>query len=175
MPTQNGSCQQLGGYALDATHDLARVLRVPGTVHTKYGTRVVLEDASGPRVDPSELEDVCAHLPDVTPVRDEVEVHVGAVDPAAEPPAGRLQMLCATSPLFAQLWRRVLAPKDRSQSGYDFRLATLAAEAGWSDDELMALLIAHGRAGGRLPKRAAYYAHTIGRVRSPRRLRIKVG
>jgi hypothetical protein len=58
----------LDGYALDSTHDLARVLRVPGTLNTKYGTSVVLEDASGPRVDPAELEDCCAHLPDVVPV-----------------------------------------------------------------------------------------------------------
>src|SRR5262245_38525385 len=47
--------QRLAPYALDATHDLARVLRVPGTVNTKYGVPVVLENASGPRVNPAEL------------------------------------------------------------------------------------------------------------------------
>jgi hypothetical protein len=166
--------QRLGGYALDATHDLARVLRVPGTLHTKYGTPVVLEDASGPYVDPSELEDVCAHLPDVTPVAEKVDVHVGTIDPAAEPPAEKFQALCARSPLFAQLWSRMLAPKDGSQSGFDYRLATLAAEAGWGDDDIAALLVAHGRTAGRAPKPTAYYTRTIARARSPRPLRIEV-
>src|SRR5262249_33432847 len=32
--------QHVAPYALDATHDLARVLRVPGTLNTKYGVPV---------------------------------------------------------------------------------------------------------------------------------------
>lgn len=167
--------QCLGGYALDSTHDLARVLRVPSTINTKYGTPVVLEDASGPRVDAAELEGICAHLPDITPVRAHVDVQVGPLDPAADPPAEKLARLCATSPRFRQLWRRELAPRDRSQSGFDFVLAMLAVEAGWLDDEITTLLVAHARSGGRSPKPAAYYARTIGRARSPRCLRIEVG
>jgi hypothetical protein len=166
---------QLDGYALDATHDLARVLRVPGTLNTKYGTPVVLEDASGPRVDFHDLEDCCAHLPDVVVVKHQVAIDVAVVDPAASPPAAGLARLCATSRLFAQLWRREWAPRDHSQSGYDFRLATLAAEAGWADADIVALLIAHARTSARSPKSAAYYTRTLARARSPRTLRIEVG
>jgi hypothetical protein len=50
-----------------------------------------------------------------------------------------------------------------------------AAEAGWSDDEITALLIAHARTDGRGPKPVSYYARTVLRARSPRRLRIEVG
>jgi hypothetical protein len=166
--------QCLGGYALDATHDLARVLRVPGTMHTKHATPVVLEDASGPHVDPSELEDVCVLVPDVVPSRPAGPVHVADVDPTAEPPPAPLAALCTDAPEFARLWRRELAPKDASQSGYDFRLAMFAAEAGWSDPDIVALLVAHGRAGGRLPKSARYYAHTVTHARTRRVLRIEV-
>jgi len=159
---------RLDGYALDATHDLARVLRVPGTTNTKYATPVVLEDASGPRVDPAELEDICAQLPqlpDAPPAVATADVTLGDVDPAAEPPAAKFRALCARSPLFAQLWRRELAPHDASQSGYDCRLATLAAIAAWTDAELLALLVAHRREAGRPPHRPDYYARTIARAR----------
>lgn len=154
---------RLDGYALDATHDLARVLRVPGTMNTKYGCRVVLEQADGPRVDPSELEDLCVGVPDVERPITSGRPSLGiALDPAAEPPFGKLGSLRRASPLFDRLWRREIAPHDRSQSGFDGKLATLAAEAGWTDAEIVGLLIAHRRAGGGPPKlRADYYTRTI--------------
>jgi hypothetical protein len=157
----------LGDYALDPTHDLARVLRPPATRNSKYGNLVILEDAGGPRVDPSELEDLCVEVPDVgRPIRSGTSSLDSALDPNAEPPFGRFATLCRTSLLFAKLWHRELAPRDSSQSGYDFRLATLAAAAGWTDSEIVGLLIAHRRAGGGRPKlRVAYYTDTITKAR----------
>jgi hypothetical protein len=167
QPFQGYLRLRLDGYALDATHDLARVLRVPGSVNSKYGCRVVLEDAGGPRVDPSELEDLCVGVPDTERPIDSARSSLGiALDPAAEPPFGKFAALCRASSLFGRLWRRAIAPKDDSQSGFDFRLATLAAAAGWTDDEIVALLIAHRRAGGGPPKlRPDYYARTLARAR----------
>jgi hypothetical protein len=158
---------RLGSYALDSTHDLARVLRVPGTVNRKYKTLVVLEDAGGPRVDPGELEDVCINVPDVEhPSRLGALSLPFALDPDGEPPFRKFGSLCRSSPLFAQLWRREIAPKDRSQSGFDYRLATLAAAEGWTDDELVRLLIAHRRAAGKPPKHTSYYARTLAAART---------
>jgi hypothetical protein len=159
---------RLGGYALDATQDLARVLRVPGTVNSKYGCRVVLEDADGPRVDPIELDDLCVGVPDAErPIASGVSSIGIALDPAAEPPFGKFAALCRASLLFNRLWRREIAPKDSSQSGFDFRLAMLAADAGWTDDEIVRLLIAHRRAGGGPSKlRPDYYARTLVQARA---------
>jgi|SRR5262245_6150267 len=154
----------LGGYALDSTFDLSRVLRVPGTSNTKYNTLVTLEDVAGPRVDPAELEDLCVGVPDVPPVSQATSV-LCTLDPQAAPPADKFDALYQCSQLFAQLWRRELAPRDSSQSGFDFRLATLAASADWTDQEIVALLIAHRRDAGRTPAPARYYARTIGRAR----------
>jgi hypothetical protein len=160
--------QRLDGYALDATHDLARVLRVPGTINSKYKTPVVLEDAGGPRVDPSELEDLCIGVPGVErTMRSGTSSLSVTLDPDAEPPFGKFAALCRTSPIFGRLWRRELAPIDNSQSGFDCRLATLAAGAGWTDSEIVGLLIAHRRAGGGPPKlRPDYYARTLARARA---------
>jgi hypothetical protein len=160
---------RLAPYALDHTHSLATVLRVPGTLHTRHGCRVILEHADGPRVDPSALEDLCddAAVPDRAPLGGGGAAADGiTLDPAAEPPFGKFERLQRTSRLFRDLWHRALAPKDRSQSGFDFKLAMLAADAGWTDAEIVALLIAHRRDGGRPPACAAYYARTIAQARA---------
>jgi hypothetical protein len=159
--------QRLNGYDLDATADLARVLRVAGSTNSKYGTPVILEDASGPHVDPAELEELCIAVPDLeaTPVAAMAGLP-GSLDPAAVPPAARFAALCRSSPLFARVWRREVSPKDRSQSGFDFRLATLAAWAGWEDTDIVSLLIAHRRLGGGPQKlRVDYFTRTIARAR----------
>jgi hypothetical protein len=157
----------LGGYALDSTHDLARVLRPPGTTNSKYGNLVVLDDAGGPRVDPSELDELCVGVPDVEPPRRAgTSSRVLVLDPAAQPPFGKFATLCRMSPLFSKLWRRESTPKDASQSGFDFRLATLAAAAGWTDSEIVGLLIAHRREAGRPPHHPAYYMRTITAARA---------
>lgn len=159
--------QRLNGFALDGTADLARVLRAPGAVNNKYRTPVVLEDSSGPHVDPAELEDLCIAVPDLGSPPTTAAVGLpGSLDPAAVPPAMKFAALCRSSPLFARVWRRELSPKDRSQSGFDFRLATLAAWAGWTDTDIVNLLIAHRRlGGGPLKLRVDYFTRTIARAR----------
>jgi hypothetical protein len=156
---------RLGGYALDSTFDLSRVLRVPSTLNSKYTALVELEDTTGPRVDPAEIEELCVGVPDVLSISPHMTSVPSTLDPRAVPPADKFGQLCRRSPLFAQLWRRELAPRDGSQSGFDFRLATLAASAGWTDEEIVALLIAHRRDSGRTPAPARYYARTIGQAR----------
>ena len=154
--------QRLGGFALDSTHDISRVLRVPGTINSKYGCRVVLEAGGRPARRSERTGGRLrrgAGTPESSSRDEDFEPPAGsarvALDPAADPPADKFAALRRRSPLFDRLWRREIAPKDASQSGYDFRLATLAAAAGWTDDELLALLVAHRRAGGGRPKPAS--------------------
>lgn len=51
--------RDVSGHAVDATHDLARVLRVPGSVHQRSGNPVVVVLDNGPRYDASVLWDLC--------------------------------------------------------------------------------------------------------------------
>lgn len=103
----------LGGYALafDSTHELARMLRPPGTTNGKYGNLVVLEDASGPRRPERSGGAVRRRARRRGPAPSGDVVAVPVVDPNAEPPFGKFATLCRTSSLFAMLWRRELAPK----------------------------------------------------------------
>jgi hypothetical protein len=160
------------GVDLDSTFDLARLLRVPGTINWKHGTRVTIESATDLRYTAADFAEVLADIPPHAPAAGPrgsrgTATHGITLDPDAEPPFGKLATLRRTSPLFDRLWRRELAPLDRSQSGFDFKLATLAAAAAWTNDEIVALLIAHRRAGGRPPHpRADYYQRTIAAARA---------
>jgi hypothetical protein len=158
---------RLGGFALDSTFDLSRVLRVPGMLNSKYATFVELEDVAGPYVDPAELEELCIAVPDVeVPASSVTSGFAGPFDPAVVPPAGKFAALCRSSRLFARLWRREITPKDSSQSGFDFAIAKVAAWASWSDADIVSLLIAHRRlGGGPLKLRPDYFSRTIARAR----------
>jgi hypothetical protein len=87
--------QRLGGYALDRTHDISRVLRVPGTINGKYNCRVVLEQSDGPRLDPSKLEDMCVGVPDTERPIDSARSSLGiTLDPPPSRPSASSR-LCA--------------------------------------------------------------------------------
>lgn len=156
------------GATLDATHDLARVLRIPGTVNTKYGCIVTLDPHVGRHVDPSELRDLCGHLSVATDVAFDATLGV-ALDVAATPPALAFATLCRRDRCFARIWRRETRVGDGSQSAFDFALAVRALTAGWDDGAVVALLIAHRRNGGApLKLRHDYYARTLARARAAR-------
>ena len=90
-------------------------------------------------------------------------------DSCAEPPADKLAALCSGDPAFLATWehkRRDLS--DESPSGYDLALASRAAAAGWTDEEVANLLVAFRRRHGLDVAKAIredYLAHTIARAR----------
>ena len=158
------------GATIDATHDLARVLRVPGTVNHKYGeagTAVVVEAADGPRCNPLEFADLVG---DVPVEGDAVGAVVTApISPCAEFPAAKLEALLRWDPRFRQAWNHERKDfRDQSLSTYDQSIASRAARDGWSDGELVALLVAHRQRFGGTEKlaRPDYLARTIARARS---------
>ena len=155
------------GFSMDATHDLSRVLRPVGTTNHKYGTLVRFTSEDGPRYNPSNFEewiDVIVPVGSALPERVE---KVGSLSETMQPPGEKLMAMLNLAPQFAATWRRE-RKEFPSQSEYDMSLAAMAARAGWKDNEIAALVIAHRRAGGEPTKaeRPEYYARLLGKAKS---------
>jgi hypothetical protein len=154
------------GSELDAVHDLTRVLRVPGTLNRKYGderpVRLLVCDPA--RYNPSDFE------PYVVEARQSLAgVIVGdlVLSAGANPPLEKFMALRENDKRFAQTYDRTRADlRGKSDSEWDMSLASQTVIAGWSDQEIADLLIAHRRQHGGPPKlREDYYARTIRRAR----------
>ncbi len=167
---------QAQGWTLDATHDLARVMRLPGTFNHKSGDARPVEvigvsdfrwslDLPAPEEIQSELLTSEARTPAAT------EIVIGALllDPEAEPPVDKLETLLEAIPEFARSWNRKrtdFQDGDQSPSVYDQSLAYWAVMGRWSDDEIAALIISHRRRWGYdLKLRQDYYQRTIAKAR----------
>jgi hypothetical protein len=166
------------GWDVDSVADLARVMRVPGTTNAKVASAhrpvYILQDC-GRRYDPAELEDYLtsagiASKPAGNGHREAVSDQPDGpymLDPHADPPAEKFELLSQLEPEFAWTWTHTRLLRDQSQSGYDLALAYRAAQAGWSDQEIVDLLIANRRLHGGGPKlRVDYYQRTIARARN---------
>jgi hypothetical protein len=161
------------GWDVDCTFDLARVLRVPGTVNHKGApvpVRILFVDDV--RYDPSEFEPYLQEAeaekkPTTTP---ETPKKSGALILAAtaDPPFTKFELLAELEVKFKQTWDRKRKDfQDQSPSSYDLSLATFAAMANWSDQEITDLLIAARRKhGDDLKLRQDYYDRTIQKARS---------
>lgn len=94
------------------------------------------------------------------------EVGALVLRPDAQPPHEKLEVLLANDDRFRDTWNRQRRDlKDHSASGYDMALAAVTAQAGWSEQEIADLLIAHRRKNGDdLKLRQDYYQRTIDRA-----------
>ena len=159
------------GWTVDATHDLARVMRLPGTYNNKaerVPVRVLSSD--GPRVSRQELLDL-------VPMTQEKVVEqicmplVGEIvlSEDAEPPVLKLLSLMENDQKFKRSWEHRRPDfHDQSASIYDQSLASLAVGAGWTDQEVANLMIAHRRKYGEdLKLREDYYQRTIRTAKEP--------
>jgi hypothetical protein len=139
-------------WVVDSTFDLARVMRVPGTLNRKADpvVPVRLLVADGPRYEPDRFDDFAvdsAYLASrgLSPARsyvpDEFEVSEGnKVDFEA------LQALVDNDDTFKATWDNKRKDfTDQSPSSYDLSLATQAARASWSDSQIAALILAFRR------------------------------
>ena len=155
------------GFSMDSTHDLSRVLRPVGTTNHKYDTAVGFEVSDGRRYNPSDFEewvDVVVPVHSALPERVE---KLGNVTDEMQPPGEKLMAMLNLAPQFAATWRRE-RKEFPSQSEYDMSLASMAARAGWKEGEIVALVVAHRRAGGEPTKadRPEYYARLLGKAQS---------
>ena len=152
------------GYAVDYTHDLARVLRPAGTWNRKNGRPLPVQPVwtDGPRYNPSDFDEWMDWTATTVPgaPRDFV------LRPGAQPPAARFAALIANDKKFRDSWdetRRDL--KDQSTSGYALALASIAAATGWSNQELCDLLVAFREKRPRENKKGlGWYVRTIAKA-----------
>lgn len=166
------------GWDVDSTFDLARVFRIPETQNLKdpiHPVKVTLRSVSGETYSIDEIEGalekvsltVGAPLVDVSDKRNTkqrlVEGSDFKLDPDAEPPKAKFNALYTNDPKFKLSWDHQRTEwKDDSPSSYDCSLATLAFHAGWKDQDIVDLLIAHRRKYGiDLKLRVDYYKRTL--------------
>lgn len=174
------------GFTLDSVHDLARVLRVPGTINYKgllqapvrhyYLLEDLTSDSSAAhplyRYNPSDFDDYILPFMDNVVVSDTLkgEPLKGsriALDPNAKPDTKKFDALVSIEPKFAPSYYRSRKDlKDPSPSGYDMALASFAAQCLWTDQEVADLLISSRRLhGDDLKLREDYYIRTIAKAR----------
>lgn len=161
------------GRSVDATWDLTRIARVPGTLNRKYpdGPRpvTVLRCEPQRRYTVADFDQFAAapQSPPPSPPKAAIVGKRLKLDPKAEPPSEKRAALEDADPKFkATLNRKRPDLPDQSPSGYDMALASLAVRAGWTDQEVVNLLIAHRRRHGHdLKLRENYYQRTLDRAR----------
>jgi len=136
------------GWAMDSVHDLARVLRIPGTINAKNGrpkvlARIEIED-NGKRYAPDDIEKVSLS-PEETAIiikREKPTLKEKRKTAAklmlsqnAQPPADKLDMLLDIDPKFRATWQKKRDKEFPSRSEYHFSLSVFAIMAGWTDQE----------------------------------------
>lgn len=173
-----GRAQALG-YTVDSTHDLTRVLRVPGTSNRKLPKQprpVTVAARSEVQLNPSEFQDLVeesravsgqAAPAKVVTISRNTESGDAAgliLNPQAEIKPSAIRYLINRFPNFWATWNgeRQYKSGKNSQSEYDMSLANYAALAGWPDQKIVDLLI-HNRRVRRqeLPKHIKAYQKTI--------------
>jgi hypothetical protein len=168
------------GWAFDRLSDLARVLRVPGTVNNKDPKNrkpVSIHSRSDRRYNPSDLEEYLddSAIPD--PEEQERVAQASSENAAdqsleldlnAALPEDLLRRFMEVDSRFKSTWlRRRPDLKDQSQSGYDMALADFGCEAGLTDQQIIDLIIHHRRIHGREQRtRLDYYRRTLSKARS---------
>lgn len=158
---------QRHGWTIDHTHDLARLLRVPGTTNAKGDPArpVDVIDTGGPRYDRSALLDLAAHaggvdLPAASRPGQQQDAVVART--GATPPMHKVEALAFNSPEFQAALDHEGHP-GWSQSEWDLSLASQAAAAGWTGQEIADLVVwdrvRHGKP--EKARRAQYVRRTV--------------
>ena len=160
------------GWVVDATHDLARLMRLPGTFNNKSDpVPVKVLSSDGPRINWEEFPFLTAAYTDgwIAPPLPAVTIGALILDPDAEPPWEKREALRDNDRKFKKSTDHDRSDLvDQSASSYDMSLASIAVTAGWTDQENVNLLIYHRRKNGDdLKLREDYYARTIAKARGP--------
>lgn len=164
---------QQRGWSFDRLSDLARVLRIPGTVNAKDPANlkpVTLHSHTGRRYNPTDFDELLSGI--VVPVVSLRQPSIAGqnaltVNPNATAPEDRLSRWMEADLRFRNTWLRQRHDlKDQSQSGYDLALADFGVEAGLADQEIVDLLVHHRRIHGQRQRtRLDYFERTIAKAR----------
>lgn len=161
---------QRKGWIIDATHDLPRVLRVPGTSNLKHNPphHVTIEMMLDLSYELTDFDEYLAEDSGSTTPVDTSRVQVGAPTDDAAPPLEKWVALMENDKTFKQTFEHTRKDtakwKGTSLSEWDISLAYQAARVEWTDQEIQDLLIYHRRKHGgdlKLSRRDSYYARTI--------------
>ena len=142
--------EKVVGFTVDMTFDLARVLRLPGTVNHKYTPRVTVTSSMpfspAPRYNPSDFDDFAAKPRSVAKIE---APHPLVIDLDVKTPE-KLTVILAHDVEFHGVWHRSHPErKFKSDSEYDMSLAArLVRYDGWTDQEICDVIIAHRRLHG---------------------------
>lgn len=145
---------QLKGWTIDSVFDLARIMRLPGSMNVKDPANpkpVTIIEASPARLEVSQIEEMvkdAAAAPAAPVIIDALKL-----DPNAQIPAVKWTDLVLDDPRAGLSFSHKRTEFiDQSSSTYDLSLASFAVRAGWTDQEIADLIIAHRRNYGELEK-----------------------
>jgi hypothetical protein len=141
------------GFSIDYTHDMSRLMRVPGTFNHKGGTRKPVELLSyeGKHYEYVQIREVIhgfmasardAQVSKFQTLRgDNLSIQVHA---AAQPPFQRFKELESVEPRFTAAWerRQDKRVREKTHSEWELTLGNYMAMAGWSDQEMCDTLVA---------------------------------
>jgi hypothetical protein len=169
------------GWAFDRLSDLARVLRIPGTLNLKDPSNpkeVTLHTATDRRYNLSDFEEYldAAAIPD--PEAEEKAAREWAEHFADKPlvinidariPQELLDGWMAADMRFKNTWLRQRHDMtDQSQSGYDMALAAFGAQAGLTEQQIVDLIVHHRGLYARSQRtRVDYFQRTIAKAFRP--------
>lgn len=169
------------GFRVDHTQDLARLMRVPGTVNAKGGREAPVKGwpapifkQDGPRYSLEALAEVALRGAPAAANGRAAQLALDAndldFDPAGTPPLEKFEVLRENSDIFRRTWEHKRRDgQDWSMSEWDLSLASQVAAVGWTDKEIADLLAYHRRKwGGEKLDRPDYFARTIARARVDR-------
>lgn len=164
------------GCEVDSVHDLARVLRIPGSLNWKdpdnpKPVTIVWHDEAK-RYTPADFEPKLLVKPEEPEtVKQRTSSGGGgsaavSVSPDAFPWQSH-EALLANSEQYAATWNRTRGDlKDPSPSGWDMALANMCIQSGMTDDEATAVLVASRRRYADPIKPASYYRLTLSKAHS---------
>ncbi len=139
--------QRFGSFTVDSTHDLARMLRIPGTTNSRADRLVTVEPLDAvPRYDFDAIADV---VPQIETSEEGRGKKPCAYDENMDAPSDKFGALLANSPHFRRVWERKYKT-EWSASEHDLSLARQAAQAAWTEAEITSLIVAWRRKHGEL-------------------------
>jgi hypothetical protein len=139
--------QKVVGFTVDMTFDLARVLRLPGTLNHKYTPSITVAGSlpftPPPKYNPSDFEEYSAKPRSIAKVE---TLHPLVIDLEVKIPE-KLTVILAHDVDFHSVWHRI--KKFQSDSEYDMSIASrLVRFDSWTDQEICDAIIAHRRMHG---------------------------
>lgn len=165
------------GFGLDSTHDLARLMRLPGTMNHKGSPPMAVElvASDGPRYTVEVLSETCEgalRKIETQTMNGHAPVAIEAVD---APPFERIDDLIEIDPEFGATWRHEQAGRRRAwgSSEFDMSIANALVSAGFTDQEIANAIAYHRKRHGDDKGKASrmdYISLTISKARSASRV-----